>query len=166
MVGNDHYLRASELERRLIELRLSKARVEILREGLVGRDPTRGCSDPGRGGARMSEATLPARVALVGNPNSGRTALLNALTGRRQRVANYPGVTVERKEGLAVTPAGLAVRPIDLPGAIRCAPAASTRSSPATSCWAGSKARTFPAFFSALPTRRTFAPQCASTLAG
>jgi ferrous iron transport protein B len=64
----------------------------------------------------MSELTLPTRVALVGNPNSGKTALFNALTGSRQKVANYPGVTVERKEGLVVTPAGLTVRLIDLPG--------------------------------------------------
>jgi ferrous iron transport protein B len=64
----------------------------------------------------MSEIAAPARVALVGNPNSGKTALFNALTGSRQKVANYPGVTVERKEGLAVTPAGLSVRLIDLPG--------------------------------------------------
>jgi len=64
----------------------------------------------------MSEIALPARVALVGNPNSGKTALFNALTGSRQKVANYPGVTVERKEGVVVTPAGLAVQLIDLPG--------------------------------------------------
>jgi ferrous iron transport protein B len=64
----------------------------------------------------MSELALPARIALVGNPNSGKTALFNALTGSRQKVANYPGVTVERKEGVVVTPAGLAVRLIDLPG--------------------------------------------------
>ena len=64
----------------------------------------------------MSDVAAPARVALVGNPNSGKTALFNALTGGRQKVANYPGVTVERKEGLAVTPAGLTVRLIDLPG--------------------------------------------------
>ena len=64
----------------------------------------------------MSELALPARVALVGNPNSGKTALFNALTGSRQKVANYPGVTVERKEGAVVTPAGLTVRLIDLPG--------------------------------------------------
>jgi ferrous iron transport protein B len=64
----------------------------------------------------MSELAAPARVALVGNPNSGKTALFNALTGSRQKVANYPGVTVERKEGLVVTPAGLTVRLIDLPG--------------------------------------------------
>ncbi len=45
-------------------------------------------------------------VALVGNPNSGKTALFNALTGSRQKVANYAGVTVERKEGHLVSPAG------------------------------------------------------------
>lgn len=56
------------------------------------------------------------RVALVGNPNSGKTALFNALTGSRQRVANYPGVTVERKEGAVVTPSGRRVRLLDLPG--------------------------------------------------
>jgi ferrous iron transport protein B len=64
----------------------------------------------------MSDVAAPARVALVGNPNSGKTALFNALTGSRQKVANYPGVTVERKEGVAVTPAGLTVRLVDLPG--------------------------------------------------
>jgi ferrous iron transport protein B len=64
----------------------------------------------------MSELALPARIALVGNPNSGKTALFNSLTGSRQKVANYPGVTVERKEGVVQTPAGLTVRLIDLPG--------------------------------------------------
>jgi ferrous iron transport protein B len=64
----------------------------------------------------MSEIALPTCVALVGNPNSGKTALFNALTGSHQKVANYPGVTVERKEGVVVTPAGLTVRLIDLPG--------------------------------------------------
>ncbi len=55
-------------------------------------------------------------VALVGNPNCGKTALFNALTGSRQKVANYPGVTVERKEGSFVTPAGRPVKLLDLPG--------------------------------------------------
>ena len=58
----------------------------------------------------------PARVALVGNPNSGKTALFNALTGSRQKVANYAGVTVERKEGVLTTPAGRQMRVLDLPG--------------------------------------------------
>lgn len=56
-------------------------------------------------------------VALVGNPNCGKTALFNLLTGSRQKVANYAGVTVERKEGRLVTPAGKALRMLDLPGA-------------------------------------------------
>ena len=55
-------------------------------------------------------------VALVGNPNCGKTALFNALTGGRQKVANYPGVTVEKKVGLLTTPAGRTVRVVDLPG--------------------------------------------------
>ena len=56
------------------------------------------------------------RVALLGNPNCGKTALFNALTGSRQRAANYPGVTVERKEGVLSTPAGHRVSLLDLPG--------------------------------------------------
>jgi ferrous iron transport protein B len=56
-------------------------------------------------------------LALVGNPNSGKTALFNLLTGSRQKVANYAGVTVERKEGRFVTAAGKTVRVLDLPGA-------------------------------------------------
>ncbi len=58
----------------------------------------------------------PARVALVGNPNTGKTALFNALTGSRQKVANYAGVTVERKEGHVVTAAGRSLSILDLPG--------------------------------------------------
>lgn len=61
--------------------------------------------------------TLPLRAALVGNPNCGKTSLFNQLTGSRQKVANYAGVTVERKEGRLTTPAGRAVRLLDLPGA-------------------------------------------------
>ena len=55
-------------------------------------------------------------LALVGTPNSGKTSLFNALTGSRQKVANYPGVTVERKEGSFVTPQGRQVSVVDLPG--------------------------------------------------
>jgi len=57
-----------------------------------------------------------ARVALVGNPNSGKTALFNALTGAHQKVANYAGVTVERKEGLIRSGDGRAMSLLDLPG--------------------------------------------------
>jgi ferrous iron transport protein B len=62
----------------------------------------------------MTTASL--RLALVGAPNSGKTALFNALTGSRQKVANYPGVTVERKTGAFVTPSGRNVTLLDLPG--------------------------------------------------
>ncbi|MBV8187417.1 MAG: ferrous iron transporter B [Alphaproteobacteria bacterium] len=65
----------------------------------------------------MNVATeLAPVVALVGNPNCGKTALYNALTGGRQKVANYPGVTVEKKVGRLLTPAGRAIRVVDLPG--------------------------------------------------
>jgi len=56
------------------------------------------------------------RFALIGTPNSGKTALFNALTGSRQKVANYPGVTVERKSGALRTPSGRSVSLVDLPG--------------------------------------------------
>jgi ferrous iron transport protein B len=55
-------------------------------------------------------------VALVGNPNCGKTALFNGLTGSHQKVANYAGVTVERKEGRFTSAAGKALRLLDLPG--------------------------------------------------
>ncbi|PZQ19406.1 MAG: ferrous iron transport protein B [Rhodanobacter denitrificans] len=56
------------------------------------------------------------QIALVGNPNSGKTALFNRLTGARQKVANYAGVTIERKEGHYTAPSGRLVRVLDLPG--------------------------------------------------
>jgi ferrous iron transport protein B len=56
-------------------------------------------------------------IALVGNPNAGKSALFNALTGARQKIGNYPGVTVERKSGRASLPDGRPVELIDLPGA-------------------------------------------------
>ena len=69
----------------------------------------------------MSEATIhlhPAGrlLALVGNPNCGKTALFNRLTGSHQKVGNYAGVTVERKEGRFSTPEGKNIRILDLPG--------------------------------------------------
>jgi len=57
------------------------------------------------------------RIALVGNPNCGKTALFNLLTGGRQKVANYAGVTIERKEGRFVAPSGRVLQILDLPGA-------------------------------------------------
>ncbi len=68
-------------------------------------------------------AVLDWHVALVGNPNCGKTALFNLLTGARQKVANYAGVTVERKAGTARLQDGRAVTVIDLPGAYSLDPA-------------------------------------------
>ena len=59
----------------------------------------------------------PLRVALVGNPNTGKSTLFNALTGLRQRVGNFAGVTVERVEGSYTDADGLRVSVLDLPGA-------------------------------------------------
>ncbi|WP_164137818.1 ferrous iron transporter B [Stenotrophomonas maltophilia] len=67
--------------------------------------------------------TAPLRIALVGNPNSGKTALFNQLTGSRQKVANYTGVTVERKEGRLRAPSGREFAVLDLPGAYSLQPA-------------------------------------------
>src|SRR5207244_9811227 len=62
----------------------------------------------------FSKAALT--IALAGNPNSGKTTIFNALTGLRQKVANYPGVTVEKKTGRCKLPDGRWTSMIDLPG--------------------------------------------------
>lgn len=62
------------------------------------------------------------RLALVGNPNSGKTTIFNAITGLHQKVANYPGVTVERKEGRFTDPDGRRWVAIDLPGSYSLSP--------------------------------------------
>ncbi|OYU16265.1 MAG: ferrous iron transporter B [Alphaproteobacteria bacterium PA4] len=64
----------------------------------------------------MTVAIAQPVVALVGNPNAGKTSLFNALTGSRQKVGNYPGVTVERKAGKLPLPDGRIADLIDLPG--------------------------------------------------
>lgn len=63
----------------------------------------------------MAETKIP-RVALAGNPNCGKTLLFNTLTGLSYKVANYPGVTVEKKEAFIALPSGKAASVIDLPG--------------------------------------------------
>jgi ferrous iron transport protein B len=63
----------------------------------------------------MSTARLPV-VALLGNPNSGKTSLFNQLTGLNQKVGNFPGVTVEKKSGLCRFDFGKKVEILDLPG--------------------------------------------------
>ncbi|HEX7979544.1 MAG TPA: FeoB small GTPase domain-containing protein, partial [Gemmatimonadaceae bacterium] len=71
--------------------------------------PRFGAASPG------PSATRPLRVALVGNPNAGKSTLFNALTGMQQRVANFPGVTVEHAEGSYVHD-DVPVAVLDLPG--------------------------------------------------
>lgn len=63
-----------------------------------------------------SDDECPKTIALVGNPNCGKTTLFNGLTGSRYKVANYPGVTVERKEGTLPLDSGSCARIVDLPG--------------------------------------------------
>ncbi|MBA3939691.1 MAG: ferrous iron transporter B [Sphingopyxis sp.] len=67
-------------------------------------------------------AAIPS-IALVGNPNAGKSSLFNALTGARQKIANYPGVTVERKAGHASFADGRPLSLIDLPGTYSLTPA-------------------------------------------
>src|SRR3954462_2196951 len=66
--------------------------------------------------ANLNTAKATLTVALAGNPNSGKTTIFNALTGLRQKVANYPGVTVEKKTGRCKLPDGRRANIIDLPG--------------------------------------------------
>jgi len=67
-------------------------------------------------GRKIVTGTAPL-IALVGNPNAGKSALFNAMTGARQKVGNYPGVTVERHSGRLSFPDGRPVELVDLPGA-------------------------------------------------
>lgn len=55
-------------------------------------------------------------VALIGNPNTGKTSVFNQLTGLKQKVGNYPGITVEKKEGMCKLPRGVKAHILDLPG--------------------------------------------------
>jgi ferrous iron transport protein B len=66
--------------------------------------------------ATLATTTRPSYIALVGNPNCGKTALFNLLTGAHQKVANYAGVTVERKMGNTQLPDGQTLTVVDLPG--------------------------------------------------
>jgi ferrous iron transport protein B len=70
-----------------------------------------------RAGASLRDASAtPRRIAILGNPNAGKSTLFNALTGLRQKVGNYPGVTVEKKTGACDLPSGRRAELIDLPG--------------------------------------------------
>ena len=70
----------------------------------------------------MSDDARVPLVALVGNPNAGKSSLFNALTGSRQKIANYPGVTVERHAGRTQLPDGRSIELVDLPGAYSLTP--------------------------------------------
>src|SRR3954447_21734600 len=72
------------------------------------------CCDHSDKPSTSKTATLT--VALAGNPNSGKTTIFNALTGLRQKVGNYPGVTVEKKTGRCRLDDGTWIDIIDLPG--------------------------------------------------
>src|SRR4051812_28492757 len=72
------------------------------------------CSIPDPPAEKTASSTLT--IALAGNPNSGKTTIFNALTGLRQKVANYPGVTVEKKTGRCKLADGRVANVIDLPG--------------------------------------------------
>src|SRR5215203_4800126 len=74
------------------------------------------CSTPADPSTSPVATSATLTVALAGNPNSGKTTIFNALTGLRQKVANYPGVTVEKKTGRCKLPDGSWVEVIDLPG--------------------------------------------------
>lgn len=65
---------------------------------------------------RSAAGSAVRRIALIGNPNAGKTTLFNCLTGLRQKVGNYPGVTVEKKEGHCTLPDGTDALLLDLPG--------------------------------------------------
>src|SRR5690242_21756187 len=67
-------------------------------------------------------AAAPRTVAVIGPPNSGKTTLFNRLTGLRQKVANFPGVTVEQHTGVATLPDGRFINLIDLPGVYSLSP--------------------------------------------
>jgi ferrous iron transport protein B len=91
------------------------ATVPTQRDSRRSAGPTRAGNSGGNNNDTPAAAP-PCTFALVGNPNSGKTTLFNALTGLRQKVGNYAGVTVERKVGTLALPDGQTARFLDLPG--------------------------------------------------
>ena len=98
---------------------------------------------------------MPIKIALAGNPNSGKTTLFNALTGANQFVGNWPGVTVEKKEGKLKGRADVTI--VDLPGIYSLPPTPWKRLSRAISCWASR-----PTPFSTSSTVRISSATCTS----
>jgi len=79
------------------------------------KEPRPAVPQPGTAGAAPAAERLP-RLALIGNPNSGKTSLFNQLTGLNQKVGNFPGVTVDRKTGIAALGGQRRAEVVDLPG--------------------------------------------------
>jgi ferrous iron transport protein A len=145
--GRSESIDPEELERRLLEMGFVEgAAFEVLHEGCSAaiRSPCASTTcawpcaaarpRPSPSSSKRPDVltdtavSRPARLALVGNPNSGKTALFNALTGSRQKVANYAGVTVERKEGVLTLPGGRGAHMCwTCPAPTACGPAAPTR---------------------------------------
>lgn len=86
-------------------------------------------------------------IALIGNPNCGKTSLFNTLTGTRQKVANYAGVTVERKEGSFKLPSGDTVRVLDLPGTYSLKPSSLDEEVTRSVCFGELKGEVLPDIF-------------------
>lgn len=86
-------------------------------------------------------------IALIGNPNCGKTSLFNTLTGTRQKVANYAGVTVERKEGFFKLPSGDTVRVLDLPGTYSLKPSSLDEEVTRAVCFGDLKGEVLPDIF-------------------
>ena len=82
---------------------------------------------------------MEVKIALAGNPNSGKTTMFNALTGSNQRVGNWPGVTVEKKEGTLKGSKDVIIQ--DLPGIYSLSTTRLRRSSRETTSWARSRTR-------------------------
>src|SRR5215470_11262146 len=105
-------LRKREAARVAVELQESEPTV---RNGHPHGEEAAGAPPPGVARDRVSTSRITRTVALVGNPNTGKTTLFNALAGMRQHVGNYPGVTVETKKG-HLNWRGQSFELIDLPG--------------------------------------------------
>lgn len=125
LIGRAPWRDPSEYDLGAYRLSLRRAQAQLVR--VAAMDPLGGMAwagssnDPSQ--AVSSSQQEPAQaaassrcIALVGNPNAGKSSLFNAMTGLRQRVGNYPGVTVDRHEGRCTLPGGVQARIIDLPG--------------------------------------------------
>ncbi|MBF0197257.1 MAG: fused ferrous iron transport protein A/B, partial [Planctomycetes bacterium] len=96
----------------LLGLRKEEAQLIYLSDELSADENPQLMADP----LHSQKGTIPGIMALVGNPNSGKTSLFNGLTGLHQRVGNYPGITVEKREGAFQLDGDEIIQLLDLPG--------------------------------------------------